>query len=512
MPTTESSQFAQRLWARHTRYSIHAPHMQLARRIYRAHGDRMPLLTAVQRRWLPAESGPFGTKLALPYAQPPVSVGMQPLSMPAVQRSADASLASPRDARLDRSEASTTPTPIVTVQRADAAPLSSVTGLGGGDMGLQGVRPDRQAASALPLPHQVQRQASPQGAAAPITAIGRQMGTMAPTLPQALPTMTVPLPSPGTVQRSAVTPTPSGATPTGDLGAAIFSRHISYTPGQAIPAHAAGTAAGQMVYRAVALPTQHMDAGSSRPAPSMISSPAIQRRADTGPSGRQMALVETGVRPPISIMRAAASPTATARRSAIAGISPPASPVAATPALGMTIFQRHPATSVNGGQHGTGGRQGVVSGDQSRPSLHLVLQRFRQAPAGPDQVSRMGRAPVLPVARAVGQHAAISGFDRGQSLPLASAHTQTPLPLVTPLVHEQATSVQRQTDQQLANNSMTPTTNMPPAAGPSTPAEAATTAAEIDQDKASELAEIVWRKLMRRLAVEGERRGRQAWP
>jgi hypothetical protein len=56
------------------------------------------------------------------------------------------------------------------------------------------------------------------------------------------------------------------------------------------------------------------------------------------------------------------------------------------------------------------------------------------------------------------------------------------------------------------------TTNLPPSASVSTPNDTAPMTTAPTRDQVDELTEVVWRKLMRRLAVEGERRGRRPWP
>src|SRR4030095_12581442 len=106
--------------ARYTRFSTHAPHAQLARRIYRMHSDRLPLLTTVQRRWLPAHTAPFQTQLGLPYVQMPLSPGLPPLSMPTVQRSSDLPPLSSGVAGPGRTGMLARPHPIGAVQRVAA--------------------------------------------------------------------------------------------------------------------------------------------------------------------------------------------------------------------------------------------------------------------------------------------------------------------------------------------------------------------------------------------------------
>ncbi len=504
MPTTESSPFIEGLWARHTRYSSRSSHTQLARRIYRGHGDRLPMLTALQRRWLPGESAPFGTHLTLPYVQPSVSVDTPSPAAPAVQRRTDAPLVSPRVVRADRLEGAPasgtiarTPGPIATVQRVEAVPRGPVTA----PLSLPALAPRA-------LAPRVQRQALPPAATSPTTAIGYQAGTMSPTLPQALSTMPVSSPSP--VQRSAVTTPVSEATSTGDLrgdlGATIFNRHVRHTPEQTMPVSRVDTAAEQMIHRVVVSPTPPTEAGS-RAVPSMSPAPAILRQAETGLHGGQMPWAETRGRPQVSIMRAAVPSSPAARRPSSVGMSASASPVTTSPtfvsawgpALGLTLLQRHLDMPQSSGQPRVSGPSEAVSSDRSRPVSPLVLPRSSQTPA----------EPTLPLARSVDQPVAMSGFDQRPSWPLTVARAHTPLPLAPPLVHGQVASVQRQAEQQPGGSDMT--TNMPPSADSSTSTEAAASTAEMDSNQASELTETVWRQLMRRLAVESERRGRQPW-
>jgi hypothetical protein len=506
MATPESSEFAQQLWARYTRFSTRAPHAQLARRIYRMHGDRLPLLTAVQRRWLPAHTAPFQTQLGLPYVQMPFSPGLQFLSMPTVQRRSDLPPLSPSVAGPGRTGMSAMSNPIRTVQRVAATPPSTPEAPEEGDRRTPRVQSGPYVVAALPLAQRVQRQASPPGGTTPLPATGRQMGV--------IPPETIgPLPPPGAVQRSAVPPASPGTQRPTDLGVTIFHRHVHFTPGQTMPARV-GTAPGQMIYRALILPVQKMDTTPLHPSPPMASLPDVQRQVDASLSVQQMLLAEGGAHTRVSVMRTTVPSTAAARQSVPVDISPPVASVAASPVFGMTILQRHLAMSQSG-------QQGAVFRGRSMPALQLTLQRSPLAPVAPDSVGHMGLLPagVLPLARAVDQPAALSDFDRRPSSLslLSTAHTSlatahTSLPLVLPFANGQATSVQRQTEQSLASNATTATTNLPPSASVSTPNDTASTTAATNRSQADELAEVVWRKLMRRLVVEGERRGRRTWP
>lgn len=487
MSTPESLPFAQRLWARYTRYATHAPHMQLARRIYRMHGDRLPLLTALQRRWLPAAPTPFQHQLLLPYMQPYLSLGLGSLSTPPVQRRSEVLPISPRVTRAGGMEVAAVPHPMVAVQRAGATPRNAPGGTEGGNGETQ----------------QVQRQAIPLGIATPTTATGRQMGTM----PAAA---AVPLPLRGAIQRSTIPPTSSAVQQPTALGVASFNR-VSRVPGQSFPDRA-GTAPGQIVYRSMAFPGQQSDTGSGHPSPSVI-----QRHVDADSSGHQMPLAEGRAPTHLSLMRTTVPSASTSSRSAlvagsvlaagsapVAGL-PPAFPVVASPALGRIILQRHLTTSPSS-------RDGAVSSTQSMPTLPLMLQRFRPTLTALESVSRTGAssAGALPLARFLDPSVAISGS--GQAVPAPLFNAPTPLPLVPSIARGAVTSVQRQTEQSMASNAMTTTTNMPPSVSVSTPDGMAPTTAATTQNQADELAEIVWRKLMRRLTVEGERRGRRPWP
>ena len=433
MATSESSAFAQQLWARYTRFSTRAPHAQLARRIYRMHSDRLPLLTAVQRRWLPAHTAPFQTQLGLPYVQLPLSPGLHSLSMPTVQRRADIPPLSPGIAGPGRTEVSAMPHPMRAVQRVAAAPPSTPVAPAGGDRGTPRVQSEPFVVSALPLAHGVQRQASPPGGTTPLLATGRQMGIIPPETIR-------PLPLPGAVQRSAVSPASPGAQRPTDLGVTIFHRHVHLTPGQTMPDRVA-TAPGQMIYRSLILPVPQMDTTPLPPSPPMASSPDIQRQVDAGLSVRQLPLAEGGTHTRVSVMRTTVPSAAAASRSEPASIPPPVSQVAPSPVLGIAILQRHLTTSQSG-------QQRAVFRDQSLPAWQLIVQRSPLAPVAPASVGHMGplSAGGFPLARAVDQPAALSGYDRGPSSlsPLPTAHT--PLPLVLPIANGQATSVQRQTE------------------------------------------------------------------
>jgi hypothetical protein len=495
MSTTERSDFAQRLWTRYTRYSTQAPHAQLARRIYRMHGDRLPLLTAVQRRWLPTEAAPFQSRLTLPYVQPSVWVGIHPSAMPPVQRRSDVSPIALRAAGADGAETAIVPKPIVTVQRVRAT------------------SPGIPAASGLPLSPQVQRQASQHGATTPVETVAGHMEASVPTPQQVRPARTVTPPLiPGAVQRSVATPMFSETQRTNHLGATIVNRHGSSTP-------------GQMIYRTVVLPAQQIDSGPGRQTPLTAPSPVVQRQSDTGSGARQMRLPEEGARPRIRIMRMTAPVASATRHSetvnslplATRGILPDVPNIpqtAASPGLGMTILQRHLGTSQSVIGQRNVGSEGTVSRGQNRPASPLMGQRLSSAATVSERASRSGplSADVLPLARSGGPPSATSGFNRGPSLPLPSPNGHVPLPLVTPIANGQSASVQLQTERQLTSNAMASTPNIPPSASASPSTEAAATPAETNSVKADELAEMVWRKLMRRLAVEGERRGRRAWP
>ena len=267
-----------------------------------------------------------------------------------------------------------------------------------------------------------------------------------------------------------------------------------------------GTVPGQMIYRSMSLPVQQTDTTPLHPSPPMAALPDIQRQVDASLSVRQMPLAEEGTHTRVSVMRTTVPSAAATRQSAPVDISPSVASVAASPVFGMTILQRHLAMSQSG-------QQGAVFRGQSMPALQLTLQRSPLAPVAPDSVGHMGLLPagVLPLARAVDQPAALSDFDRRPSSLslLATAHTS--LPLVLPFANGQATSVQRQTEQPLGSNATTATTNLPPSASVSTPNDTASTTAATNQSQTDELTEVVWRKLMRRLAVEGERRGRRTW-
>jgi hypothetical protein len=499
MATPESSAFAQQLWARYTRFSTHAPHAQLARRIYRMHSDRLPLLTTVQRRWWPVHTAPFQTPSGLPYVQLPLSPGLQSLAMPTVQRHSDIPSLSPGVAEPGQAWVSAMPNTIGAVQRAAATPPSPPGAPAAGDRETPRVQPGPHVVAALPLAQRVQRQASLSEGTTPSPAPGRQM--------EVIPLEAIgPLPPPGAVQRSAVPPASPGAQRPTDLGVTIFHRHIHFTPGQPRPERVE-TAPGQTIYRSLSFPVQQMDATPLHPSSPMASLPDIQRQVDAGLSARQMPLAEGGAHTRVSIMRTTVPSAATARQSARAGISPPVASVAASPVFGMTILQRRLAMSQSG-------QQGTVFSGRSMPALQLILQRSSQAPVAPDSIGHMGPLPpgVLPLARAVDQYAAPSGYDRRSSLlsPPPTAHT--PLPLVLPFANGQATSVQRQTEQSLTSNGTTATTNLPPSTSVSTPNDTASTTAATNRSQTDELVEVVWRKFMRRLAVEGERRGRHTWP
>jgi hypothetical protein len=499
MATPESSEFAQQLWARYTRFSTHAPHAQLARRIYRMHSDRLPLLTVVQRRWLPAPTPPFQTPLGLPYVQLPLSPGLQSLAMPTVQRRSDILPLSPGVAEPSRPGVSARPNTIGAVQRVTATPPSTPGAPAEGDRETPRVQTDPHVVAALPLAQRVQRQASLPEGTTPLLATGRQMGV--------IPPETIgPLPPPGAVQRSAVPPASPGAQRPTDLGVTIFHRHAHLTPGQPRPDRV-GTVPGQMLYRSTILPVQQMDTTPLHPSPPMASLPDMQRPVDARLSVRQMPLAEGGAHTRVSVMRATVPSAAAARQSAPVDISPPVASVAASPVFGMTILQRHLAMSQSG-------QQGAVFSGRSMPAWPLILQRSSLAPMAPDSVEHMGPLPAggLPLARAVDQPAALSGYDQGPSSlsPLPTAPTS--LPLVLPFANGQATSVQRQTEQPLASNATTATTNLPPSTSVSTPNDTASATAATNRSQTDELVEVVWRKLMRRLAVEGERRGRRTWP
>jgi hypothetical protein len=494
MSTTERSDFAQRLWTRYTRYSTHAPHAQLARRIYQMHGDRLPLLTAVQRRWLPTEAAPFQSRLTLPYVQPSVLVGIHPPAMPPVQRRSDVSPIALRAAGADGAEAAITPKPIVTVQRVSAT------------------SPGIPAASGLPLGPEVQRQASQHGSTTPVETVGHMEASI-PTPQQVRPGRTVAPPLiPGAVQRSVATPMFSETQRTNNLGATIVNRH-------------GGGAPGQMIYRTVVLPAQQIDPGPGRQTPSTAPSPVVQRQSDTGSGARQMLWPEEGVRPRIRIMRMTAPVASAARHSetvnslplATRGILPgvPYIPqAAASPGLGMTILQRHLGTSQSVIGQRNVDSEGTVSRGQSRPASPLMGQRLSPAATVSERASRSGSlsADVLPLARSGDAPSAASGFNRDPSLPVPSPNGHVPLPLVTPIANGQPVSVQLQTERQLTSNAMVPPPTVPLSASASPSTEAVATPADTNGVEADELAEKVWRKLMRRLAVEGERRGRRAWP
>ena len=499
MATPESSEFAQQLWARYTRFSTHAPHAQLARRIYRMHSDRLPLLTAVQRRWLPAHTPPFQTPLGVPYVQLPLSPGLQSLSMPTVQRRSDIPPLSPGVAGLGRTGVSAMPNPMRAVQRVAATPPTTPGAPAEGDRETPRVQSGPHVVAALPLAQRVQRQASPPEGTTPLPATSRQMGV--------IPPETIgPLPPPSAVQRSAVPPASPGAQRPTALGVTIFHRHVHFTPGQPRPERV-GTAPAQTIYRSLSLPVQQMDTTPLRPSPPMASLPDIQRQVDAGLSVRQMPLAEGGTHTRVSVMHTTIPSAAAARQSVPVDISPSVASVAASPVLGMTIIQRHLAMSQSG-------QQGAVFSGRSMPALQWILQRSPLAPVASDGVGRTGLLPagVLPLARSVDQHTALSSYDREPSSlsPLPTAHT--PLPLVLPFANGQATSVQRQTEGPLASNATTATTNLPPSASVSAPNDTASMTAATNRSQTDELADVVWRKLMRRLAVEGERRGRWTWP
>jgi hypothetical protein len=496
MSTPEGSTFAQRLWARYTRYSTHAPHAQLARRIYRMHSDRLPLLTAVQRRWLPTEAAPFQSRLTLPYVQPSVLVDLHPPAMTPVQRHSDVAPISPRATGTDGVEAAIAPKPIVTVQRVRAT------------------SPGIPAASGLPLGPQVQRQASQHGAMTPVESVGRHMEASIPTPQQVRPARTVVPPLiPGAVQRSVATPMFSEKQRTPNLGVTIVNRHVGGTP-------------GQIIYRTVVLPVQQIDSGPVRQTPTTAPSPVIQRQSDTGSSARHMPVPEEGVHPRIRIMRMTAPVASAARHSetvnslplATRGILPDVPRVpqaAASRGLGMTILQRHLGTSQSVIRQRNVGSEGTVSRGQSKPAVSpLMRQRLSPAATVSERASRWGplSADVLPLARSGDAPSATSGFNRDPSLPLPSPNGHVPLPLVTPIANGQPVSVQLQTERQLTSNAMVSTPTIPPSASASPSTEAAATPADTNGVKADELAEMLWRKLMRRLAVESERRGRRAWP
>ena len=137
-----------------------------------------------------------------------------------------------------------------------------------------------------------------------------------------------------------------------------------------------------------------------------------------------MPLAEGGARTRVSVMRTTVLSAAAARQSGPVDISPPVASVAASPVFGMTILQRHLAMSQSG-------QQGAVLSGRSMPALPLLLQRSPLAPVASDAVGRTGPLPagVLPLARSVDQHAALSGYDRRPSSlsPLPTAHSHCPL-------------------------------------------------------------------------------------
>ena len=429
-----------------------------------------------------------------------------PYAMPTVQRRSDIPPLSPGVAEPSRPGVSAMPNTIGAVQRVAATPPSTPGAPAGGDRETLRVQSGPHVVAALPLAQRVQRQASLPEGTTPLPATGRQMGV--------IPPETIgPLPSPGAVQRSAVPPASPGAQRPTDLGVTIFHRHVHLAPGPPRPDRVE-TAPGQTIYRSLSLPGQQTDTTPLHPSPPMASLPDIQRQVDAGLSVQQMPLAEGGTHTHVSVMRTTVPSAAAARQSAPVDISPPVASVAASPVFGMTILQRHLAMSQSG-------QQGAVLSGRSMPALQLLLQRSPLAPVAPDGIGRTGPLPagVLPLARSVDQYAALSGYDRRPSSlsPLPTAHTSlstahTPMPLVLPFANGQATSVQRQTEQPLTSNGTTATTNLPPSTSVSTPNDTASTTAATNRSQTDELVEVVWRKLMRRLAVEGERRGRGTWP
>ncbi len=373
------STFAQRLWRRHTQFSTFAPHTRLMRRIYRMHGDRLPLLHTLQRRWSPATAASSPTRAALPYVQPPVFTGGPRLAPATVPRMPSASANMPRSAK-----------PVVTVQRA--ASLAAGDANPGATFAQRRlVAPhaplvQRQAAIATVVPGRssfVALKAKP-GNSTPAAPTGSSdAATNLPFLPASVaPPLVRGRSDAGAVQRVTATTPPAVV-----QRAAALGDVRSTSPRMPEP-----RATNMSAHSISAVPTSQL----SVTAPS----PVVQRQSVGGHAGRQLPF--TGVDPNITGLMRRAAPVASAvappvlhrlarnvmaRQTGAASVAP-----MTTPAVALA-----PAPSV---VPMPGATSAVVAG--RRRVLPLSIQRFRQAPLTSALVNRArqtrpGPAPSNPL-------------------------------------------------------------------------------------------------------------------
>lgn len=516
--STDDSAFAQRLWRRYTRFSTVAPHTRLARRIYRMHSDHVPLLHTLQRRWSPAVGASFPTNTALPYVQLPVFLGGPQLAPATVQRS---------PARIGKSGQLSATKPVVAVPRTGTRPLTVGPVAGDANPGVAVVQRSLTTAH-TPL---VQR-LSVLPTAAPdhrsLVALKNVPGNLTPAAPSGLPAVATSLPSPpssgasliGRSSRRAsivqrVTAPSSVVQSTAVLGDAILRRHLARAtnprPLDPLP------------QRVTVMPTHSPGAVPATQFSVTAPLPILQRQADEGHAMRQLPVA--GVQSAIPIPMPSPTPVASAvalpvSRAAVRGIvARQTGPVSAAPMITSSPTRATPA-----GVHSAALPPAtmVMPAFSKGPASPLSIARFQPAPLIQAPINRAGPtslgptpANILPLMRAMASPnvtllsrplgSGEPGPSQGPSLLRQTINGHMPLPLVTPTVSGRATALHRQPTQPPGMD--TTTTSPSLAVNPAMPTETAPATGQANQNQLDELTDQVWRKLLRRLAVEGERRG-----
>jgi hypothetical protein len=496
-PANDNSGLAQRILRRHAPFLRRVADSRVARAGAGLNQGRLPLLTAVQRRWLPTAALAVQRRAGLPYLPPYVFPGGRAVSTATVQRMADTTSpvgSSSQGRSAPAATASPKPQLAVVIAQRAAAHLSAPASSG-------------EPVSA-PGPPRLSGM-SEQTVRRPITAVAQPGERTALTLAQrAELSAHAPVTGPATraVQRSeqpAVTP------PTvrpHDLGAAILKRHLA---GPAV--HIVPRMSPRPALFAPALQRGVAPFNPRHTAPALL----VQRVTAIHGAEHQSNRFQPAAAPPVESQRHEGPAAQTAR--AAAGDAPQALASATnTTTLGTAILQRYIDLPTGQVRRQPTPLPGWASGTEDTPVVQLPSQAGRVRPGAAEAGSQAIAHPIPPFLAGAtrslaGATGAISATDSGraQALQRQPGNSFAAMPLVAPASMAQLTPLQAQREL-----STDPTAGMSTANGaaPTIPAAVvseSSAAAALDLD---DVVEHVWRKLIRRLAVEGERRGRQSWP